>query len=184
MPKEKKRRETEDRGRFEEAIEIILQHEGVGIDPENPTGYVNDPDDPGGETHFGITKRSYPSLAIGNLTRDEAIEIYKNDYWLKYNYDQIQNDTLAFMLFDQAVLCGPVTVNRMIQAVLRKDLGDLDIEVDGILGDKTIYALNSLEPHDLINKFKIRAERRYRDLDKPKYLKGWLNRLNSFGGGS
>ena len=61
MPKEKKRRETEDRGRFEEAIEIILQHEGVGIDPENPTGYVNDPDDPGGETHFGITKRSYPS---------------------------------------------------------------------------------------------------------------------------
>jgi lysozyme family protein len=44
---------------FDKAIEIILKHEG---------GYVNDPDDPGGETKFGITKRNYPTLNIKSLT--------------------------------------------------------------------------------------------------------------------
>jgi len=157
--------------RFEKAIEIIFKHEG---------GYVNDTEDPGGETKFGISKRSYPDMDIENLTWEEAKEIYRRDFWDKYEYGRIENDTLAFMLVDQAILCGPVTVNRMMQAVLRKDLGDLDIEVDGILGDKTINALNNLNPADLISRFQVRAERRYRDLDMPRFLQGWLKRLYSW----
>lgn len=169
MPKKSFKHDTDDR--FYKAIEIILGHEG---------GYVNDPEDPGGETNWGISKRSYPELDIKNLTRDEAIEIYRKDWWDKYGYNRIENDSLAFMLFDQAILNGANMVNRMMQAVIRKDLGDLDIEVDGIIGDKTINAINNLNPQDLIERFIHRAERRYRDLDMPKYLKGWLNRLKSW----
>ena len=45
--------------KFSEAIEIVLKHEG---------GYVNDPDEPGGETKYGISKRSFPKYYIKNLT--------------------------------------------------------------------------------------------------------------------
>ncbi len=157
--------------RFGRVIEIILEHEGE---------CANHPDDPGGETCYGISKRSYPDLDIGGLTKEDAIEIYRRDFWDKYGYDRIEIDTLAFMLFDQAVLMGPMTAHRMIQAVLRKDLEDLDIEVDGILGEATIITINALNPANLISRFKARAERHYRSLDKPKFLDGWLNRLNSW----
>ena len=59
---------------FNEIIEVVLHHEG---------GYVNDPKDPGGETNFGIAKRSHPDVDIKNLTKDGAKEIYKEHYWDK-----------------------------------------------------------------------------------------------------
>ena len=67
-------------------------------------GYVDHPDDPGGETNFGISKRSYPHLDIRNLTREQAIQIYVRDYW-----DQIPADLpdgLRWMAFDSAVNHG------------------------------------------------------------------------------
>lgn len=59
---------------FEMAIEGILKSEG---------GYANDPDDRGGETKYGISKRSYPDLDIPSLSVDDAKRIYKKDYWDK-----------------------------------------------------------------------------------------------------
>ena len=58
--------------RFPAFINRILGHEG---------GYVNDPQDPGGETNWGISKRSYPGEDIKNLTLDQAAAIYRRDYW-------------------------------------------------------------------------------------------------------
>ena len=52
--------------KFLKAVEMVLAHEG---------GYSCDPQDPGGETKFGISKKSYPNLDIEHLSRDEAIEI-------------------------------------------------------------------------------------------------------------
>ena len=48
---------------FNNIIEVVLKHEG---------GYVNDPNDLGGETNFGITKRFYPDVDIKNLTKEQA----------------------------------------------------------------------------------------------------------------
>lgn len=59
---------------FEKAITFVLKWEG---------GYVNHPDDPGGETNFGISKRAYPSFDIKNLTIEQAKAIYRRDYWEK-----------------------------------------------------------------------------------------------------
>ncbi len=57
--------------KFAVALEKVLAHEN---------GYVNDPDDPGGETKFGISKRSYANLNIKDLTREQAAEIYYRDF--------------------------------------------------------------------------------------------------------
>lgn len=60
---------------FLDSVELVLAAEG---------GYVNNPSDPGGETKFGISKRSYPKLDIANLTRDDAIALYFTDFWEKF----------------------------------------------------------------------------------------------------
>lgn len=58
---------------FDTAVAILIDEEG---------GYVNNPADPGKETKYGISKRSYPNEDIPNLTVDRAKTIYFKDYWL------------------------------------------------------------------------------------------------------
>ena len=81
---------------FEEAIKFILKWEG---------GYTNDPNDPGGETNFGISKRSYPHEDIKNMTIKRAKEIYYQNYWLKAECDKLPTP-LDVIVFDTAVNCG------------------------------------------------------------------------------
>lgn len=66
---------------------------------------MNDPHDPGGETNFGISKRSYPNLDIRNLTADDAVRIYRQDYWLPAGCDKLPAP-LALLVFDTAVNMG------------------------------------------------------------------------------
>jgi lysozyme family protein len=72
--------EKEEMSKFDEIIEVVLEHEG---------GYVNDPKDPGGETNFGIAKRSNPDVDIKNLTKAEASLIYKTKYWDKNKVESL-----------------------------------------------------------------------------------------------
>jgi lysozyme family protein len=65
---------------FDDLIGRVLTHEG---------GYVSDPRDPGGETRFGIAKRSYPNVDIKALTRDDAIAIYRRDFWVRVQGDKL-----------------------------------------------------------------------------------------------
>ena len=87
---------------WQKAIKFVLDHEG---------GYNYHPQDPGGETNFGISKRSYPSLNIATLTEDEAKKIYKADYW-----DMLKLDDILFpfdiLIFDTAVNCGIGRANK------------------------------------------------------------------------
>src|SRR3989304_9273008 len=124
---------------FYEALELVLKHEA---------GYVNDPDDPGGETNFGISKRSYPSVDIKNLTRDEAAEIYKHDYWLSL-YDQISDQRVANVLFDFGVNAGINTAVRTIQKALNDVLAG-PILADGVFGPETLSAVNGADPTKLL----------------------------------
>lgn len=88
---------------FEQAVEIILKHEG---------GYSNDPLDPGMETNFGISKRAYPNEDIKNMTRDRAKEIYLMDYWHKCSLDKMPPQE-RLMFFDCAVNQGPARAKGM-----------------------------------------------------------------------
>ena len=78
---------------FEQCLAHVLRSEG---------GYVNDPNDPGGETNMGISKRAYPHENIKGMTRARAATIYRRDYW-----DAVQGDSLPagldLVAFDPAV---------------------------------------------------------------------------------
>lgn len=81
---------------FDPAFEIV-----VGIE----AGYVNDPRDPGGETKYGISKRSYPNLDIKNLTLEQAKDIYRHDFWIQTGCDSMSWER-ALCIFDTAVNAG------------------------------------------------------------------------------
>lgn len=68
-------------------------------------GYSNNPADPGGETNFGICKRSYPALDIRALTQEGAKAIYLRDYWGPLGCDALPA-ALALVMFDTGVNSG------------------------------------------------------------------------------
>jgi lysozyme family protein len=76
-------------------------------------GYVNHPNDPGGETKFGITKRSYPHLNIRDITIQDAIRIYYEDYW-KDEWNKLGFGLAACML-DTAVNMGHKRANEFLK---------------------------------------------------------------------
>jgi lysozyme family protein len=87
-------------------------------------GYSNDPNDPGGETNWGISKRAYPQLDIRNLTREDAKAIYLRDYW-----DKVRGipDSVKFQMFDFAVNSGIGNAIRCLQSAC-------NVVPDGIWG--------------------------------------------------
>lgn len=156
---------------FERAVELVLRHEG---------GYVNDPDDPGGETKFGISKRSYPDLDIRALTEEQAREIYRRDWWDEYGYDRIEDPELAARVMDLAVNMGPHRAHRLLQKALC-DAG-CPVDVDGWLGPGTVDAVNRHPvPALVLAHLKLRALRRYAFIaehpSRRKYLLGWVRRV-------
>lgn len=95
---------------FIKAMQFIALHEWSN----RPDGaYTNDPVDPGGETRFGIAKRSHPTVDIKNLTLGEALSIYESDYWNHYNLDQVDSP-MCFCLMDSYVQHRPSVVRQLI----------------------------------------------------------------------
>lgn len=160
---------TEDE-RFQKAIAVVLAHEG---------GYVNNPADPGGETKFGISKRSYPNLDIKNLTRDQAVEIYRRNWWDRLRLGELQDTDVATKVFDLAVNMGAGTSVKLLQRALRA-VGRT-VTADGVMGPQTIAAVNAAEPRALLAALRAEAAGHYRLLiaKNPKlavFEQGWMNR--------
>jgi lysozyme family protein len=153
--------------RFSRTVKKTLAFEG---------GYVADPDDPGGETHFGISKRTYPGLDIRALTRERAEEIYYRDWWLLHGYDRIADEPLAAKVFDLAVNTGPRRAHCLLQKAVNRT-GMAQLEVDGILGAASLAAVNNHpDPSRLLAELKLVAVEYYLDLKNPKFLAGWVRR--------
>jgi len=150
---------------FKKAVDKTLQHEG---------GYVDDPHDPGGETNFGISKRSYPDLDIKNLTRDEAEEIYFKDFWQKNNYGGIKNHKIAEKVFDLAVNMGARRANCLLQIAV--NYAGTPVIVDCVIGPQTLSAVNGQTPKCLLALLKIEAVRYYASRENVRYEKGWVKR--------
>jgi lysozyme family protein len=156
--------------KFELSIETILKHEG---------GYVNDPDDPGGETNFGISKRQYPKLDIAGLTIEQARVLYRQDYW---KYDEIISQPVATKVFDMAVNMGHGRAHRILQEALQ-NVGE-PVRIDGVLGPQTIKAANGSEYEELLKEIRVLMAVRYAQiaLARPtsrKYLHNWMRRAFS-----
>ena len=159
--------------KFQQAVEVVLEHEG---------GYVNDPDDPGGETKYGISSRAYPNVSIANLSIDDAKQIYYEDYWKPQNYDKIVDLDIATKVFDLAVNMGPSQANSLLQKALHA-AGER-VQIDGIIGPQTIGATDKANNDMLIGALRAEAANYYRNLIKEnkkleKFIDGWLNRAYS-----
>ena len=153
--------------KFDDIIDIVIKHEG---------GYVNDPNDLGGETKYGITKRFYPDVDIKNLTIKEAKQIYYDDYWVKNKVPQMP-DNLKHIYFDMCINQGKGTAVKVLQRAVNSKGGDL--EVDGGLGPKTIEAINKYKPCD--NRARCYRLKHYYDLvnkkpEQEKFLFGWFRK--------
>jgi hypothetical protein len=118
---------------FVRAVEIVLTYEG---------GYVNNPDDPGLETNFGISKRNYPDLDIARLTVDDATAIYFRDWWTKFEYGRLPG-AIAAKIFVLAVNMGNQHAVGLLQGALRA-CGQAIVE-DGVLGQLTIDSAHTVE---------------------------------------
>lgn len=154
---------------FDVAITRILGFEG---------GYGNNPNDPGGETNFGISKRSYPDLDIRNLTREEAIGIYKRDFWVGSRLDQL-SPRIGGATLDLSVNMGLRAAVKLLQHAM-VDCG-ATLELDGRLGPRTINASSRVELVPCLAALRWRACLFYLAIVEGRqsssvFLKGWLRR--------
>lgn len=118
---------------FDLAFDRLMGNEG---------GYVNDPADPGGETNWGISKRSYPGIDIKALTREGAKRIYRADFWDRARMAEYDG-AIAFQVFDLAVNSGIETAVRLMQ----RAAGVAD---DGHIGPVTVAAVKAKSVTDML----------------------------------
>lgn len=130
---------------FDRLIGGVLGREG---------GYVNHPNDPGGETNWGVTvgvaRANGYQGKMRDMTRDQAVAIYRRRYWTGPGYDAICaiSEPIAEELFDTGINMGPAIASQMLQRVLnglnRRGADYADLKVDGEAGAATRAALKAL----------------------------------------
>lgn len=150
---------------FDLAIDTVLLNEG---------GYVDDPNDKGGATNFGLSQRTYPNLDIKNLTKEQAIGIYKKDFW---KYDGVLDQLVATKIFDASVNLGHVAIVLLQKIVLKAT------PPDGIFGEVTEDAVNRAEAGALLTQYRLALAQHYQSIvtrnpQDAKFLTGWLRRAN------
>ena len=146
---------------FEDAIGVVLRNEG---------GYVWDGNDPGGETNFGISKRSYPNVDIKNLTVEEAKFFYKRDFW---KFDGINDQAVATKLLDAYVNMGRSAIKIAQEIAVAP--------VDGEYGPHTEALINAISPTAFLMQYRSGLAQHYQNIvaNNPamgKFLAGWLRR--------
>lgn len=133
-------------------------------------GYVNDLIDPGGETNWGISKRTYPKVNIKTLTKQQAIDIYKKDYWNVIKGDELPSG-IDLVVFDAAINSG----NKQSVKWLQRSVGVAD---DGVIGPATLTAVKKADPQDVVNKTTQQRLQFMKSLDTwYRYGRGWTNRI-------
>ena len=143
----------------------------------NEGGYINHPNDRGGETKYGISRRWYPNEDISNLTRERANIILFRDYWKNRNINQLP-DELAYRVFDNAIVQGQPTAVRNLQRAL-------GVKADGQIGPNTLNAVNSQDYNTIRKRFidnvnKVEDEYQRRDPRQKVFEKGHRNRYKKY----
>jgi lysozyme family protein len=136
---------------FDSCVAYVLGHEG---------GLTKDKADPGGITNFGISLRFLREVPEDNrkragifgdvtdktiidLTEDQAVKLYRSEFWDKAPFEKIMNPMLGKYIFDMAVNHGLSRAVKIAQraccaAQKQKDY----VKDDGVFGAKTLSAIN------------------------------------------
>jgi len=167
---------------FEYAVNQTLSFEGI---------YSNNPDDRGGETKYGITKREFERALekciisgvsdIKDLTVVQAKAIYKINYWFSIRLNEVDSYLIASEMFDTAVNMGTGTAVKIAQDALNF-LGE-NLEVDGKIGPNTIEAINKWCKKDERALFvALNGEQyiRYKNNSQMMFHRGWTKRIQSY----
>lgn len=189
---------------FSKSIDTILEHEG---------GLIDHPDDPGGVTNYGISLRwalrEHRAVAgdslfdvdgdgdvdgddIRALDPDTAKLIYRFSIWDAHNYALLFDQNVATKVFDMTVNMGPIQSHKNAQraciAVGRP------VKDDGIIGPRTLAAINGADPGEVLASMRSEMAGFYRALimrnsalikeghnvhDFSKFENGWLRRAYS-----
>ncbi len=169
-----------------DVIANVLKREG---------GFIDDPDDRGGPTHYGVTVEALCEFrreaggfvpktvgdireAIKSLSKDEARAIYQRLYIDKPRFGEIKHPELRALVIDTGVLHGRHRAARWLQSVAK-------VKADGWVGDITLGAVNGRSWRPVYLGLLARRYRGFADFvqSKPsqlKFLKGWVNRANEF----
>ena len=157
--------------RIDSIIDDVLKREGP------PT---NDPTDTGGRTAFGISEKANPAAwADGKVTEAEARAIYERKYVDFPGFRGVEDKHLQAQLIDFGVHSGPAIAIMNLQAILK-------VTVDGVLGPKTLEALQKALPFEDVNNHLVAARIRLigrivsKNPSQVKFLNGWLDRSLQF----
>jgi lysozyme family protein len=175
---------------FKPAFAFVLQHEDPDV-----TGKVTE--DAGGRTRFGIAGKFHPELPEEFFTGPaeealaEAERIEQDQYWNRMCMDEIQNQNVANKLFDMGVNMGVVQASLYAQRAANvllarsaRPFGDARLAEDGVIGGKTLAAINALEPREYYQVLCELSEAHYRHVvavnpAQAVNLNGWLLRAQA-----
>ena len=156
---------------FEKCLELILHHEG---------GFVDHPEDPGGMTNMGITKKVYERFLGKELCEkdmrmmpmEHVAKIYRKNYWDKVKADDLPSG-VDLCVFDWAVNSG----TKRAVCALQEAVG---AKPDGVMGPMTLGKVKEKEDLELLEMMKEKRENFYRSLTRlfKTFGTGWLRRNN------
>ena len=151
--------------------------------------FVNDPADLGGATNMGVTISTWKQVGYDKdgdgdidvndlhlLTRDDVVNrVLKPHYWDRWKADEIKSQSVANILVDWVWASGAHGIK-----IPQRLLG---VTVDGIVGPKTIAAVNARNPRELFDMIKIARFDFIEDICRKrpannKFKRGWMNRIN------
>ena len=178
---------------FQMALYATLWFETGGLfDPNIPgcidgtdherCGLVNDPDDAGGLTKYGIAQRFHPELDVLNIDFATASEVYYSDYWVKSGCDKISGLVAAYV-FDMSVMSGVYEGDKLLQMAL-------GVAADGIFGPQTDAAEEQqamISEQVILDKMVKLRQNFYIMItqlrpSQMKFLNGWTRRAQTYMG--
>lgn len=184
---------------YEKSFELTFQKEG---------GYVNHPNDRGGETVFGISRRYHPDwlgwktvdmvkpycteevgtkeynkeltdyLKANEVLTKQKLEFYKTLFWNPLLLGEVKDQDVANAIFDASVNHDPRDATKMAQRCL-------NVNVDGIMGNQTIDAINMKNKTEFLRDFTRIRIQYYRSIvernpSQRVFFDGWISRAQSF----
>lgn len=168
-------------------------------------GYVDDPNDPGGKTKYGIAeKREWPAFAkmfgldvnnpslIKDITKQQVDEYYIKTRFEQNGLDKIKSTKVINAIFDQSILTPGIVKKNIKRALNALDSNNKFPVNNSEFTTAEIAAINASNANQLVEKFVVYQNEYYDGLVKKnptkfgKYIKGWKNRtarLTGFKGG-
>lgn len=153
----------------DDTIAFIIEIEG---------GYVNDPNDSGGATKYGVTQKYLDGRrnhidglppSVADLTTDQAAQLYATDQWLEIRGDDLP-PLLQLIALDCAVNQGGPEACILLQ-------GTVHAKQDANIGPVTLAALHAADPMKLLMRFGVARAMRYFFTGKLNFELGWMRRL-------